>query len=293
MTLLQSGITKSLAEDYEIDNSCRFNNDAYLARTPSVAGNQKTFTFSGWFKKITADDGSTSMFLTSVADSDNRFYFGSPVSDIVYIYGQTGSGANQIYLATNALYRDPASWYHYVMTVDTTHATSSERVRLYVNGERVTSFSTETYPAQDYECKINTTTAMYVGAYGPSGVGNYMNGYMAEVYWVDGQALDADSFGELDSTTNQWIPLDSDDVKDAVTFGTNGFYQKYNSTELAASFADSAETDIVAFTANDTWTVPTGITAVDVLVVGGGGSVGADSVSNAGGGGGGAGGLVY
>ena len=70
MTLLQSGITKSLADPYEIDNSCRFNNDAYLARTPSVAGNQRTFTFSGWFKKITAGDGSTSMFLTCVADSD-------------------------------------------------------------------------------------------------------------------------------------------------------------------------------------------------------------------------------
>jgi hypothetical protein len=63
-----------------------------------------------------------------------------------------------------------------------------------------------------------------------------MDGYLAEAYFIDGTQLAPSTFGELDSTTNQWKPLDSDDVKDAVTFGTNGFYQKYNSTELAASF---------------------------------------------------------
>ena len=51
MTLLQSGITKSLAEDYTIDQSLRFNDgdSDYLSRTFST-GNRQTWTFSCWTK---------------------------------------------------------------------------------------------------------------------------------------------------------------------------------------------------------------------------------------------------
>ena len=40
------------AVDYTVDLSLRFNRDdnAYLSRTPSSAGNRKTFTFSAWVK---------------------------------------------------------------------------------------------------------------------------------------------------------------------------------------------------------------------------------------------------
>jgi len=65
---------------------------------------------------------------------------------------------------------------------------------------------------------------------------NQWNGYIAEAYFIDGSGLAADSFGETNSTTNQWIPKDAS----GLTFGTNGFYQKYGSTELANSFADSS-----------------------------------------------------
>ena len=83
-----------------------------------------------------------------------------------------------------------------------------------------------------------------------------IDSYMAEVYFIDGQALTADSFGELDSDTNQWKPIDASDL----TFGTTGFYQKYGGTELADSFTDS----VGGFT-------PTTSLTCDVLVVGGGG----------------------
>ena len=195
MAIFPGSAIPSAVSAYDIDNSCRFNNDAYLTRTPGSASNQNTFTFSCWFKTIRDTSGSTSIIFGSVGDSDNRFYIGIPASSVINVYGQTGGGANQINLTTNAVYRDPSAWYHMVLAVDTTQVTSSDRLKLYVNGEQVTSFSTETYPAQDYDCKINTTTAMQVGAYGPDGIGNYMNGYMAEVYWVDGTALTPSSFG--------------------------------------------------------------------------------------------------
>ena len=53
MTLLQSGLAKSLAEDYTIDQSLRFEDgdSPALTRTPTVTGNQKPFTFSAWVKR--------------------------------------------------------------------------------------------------------------------------------------------------------------------------------------------------------------------------------------------------
>ena len=48
---------------------------------------------------------------------------------------------------TNAQYRDYAAWYHFFIKLDTTQNTSTDRLQLWVNGVRVTSWST--YPAFD------------------------------------------------------------------------------------------------------------------------------------------------
>ena len=172
--------------------------------------------------------------------------------------------------------RDPSAWYHIVLAVDTTQATAANRVKFYINGEHLTDITTETYPAQNLDTPIGDDVVHRVGV-APNASSSPFDGYLAEVYMINGTQLAASDFGELDSTTNQWIPLDSDDVKDAVTFGTNGFFQKYNSTELAASFADDA---------SYIWTCPDGVTTVDYLVVGGGGGGGHSSADYSGGGGG-------
>ena len=239
MTLLQSGLAKSLAEDYEIDNSVRFDDDrnTKLARTPSVSGNRKTFTLSFWTKR--GNLGLTNARVLDARTSGTNecdVIFNS--SDQLWIYNYIGS--YNLELKTTQVFRDVSAWYHFVIKVDTTQGTASDRVKVYVNGEQITAWATETYPAEDYEFAVNQTGAEHsIGCYGGSDSYDY-DGYLAEFYCIDGTALTPSSFGELSSTTNQWIPLDSDDVKDAVTFGTNGFYQKYNSTELADSFADSS-----------------------------------------------------
>jgi hypothetical protein len=236
MSLLQSGITKSLAESYEIDNSLRFEDGdtAYLNRTPSVAGDRKTWTWSSWVKR------------GNLGSVQNIFVFGAANSDQVTLsihtdklsYSVIHGNVTTVEYVTTQVLRDPSAWYHVVVTGDTTPV--SPLFKMYVNGEQVTDFGTSTNSAaQDGEYAANNTVVHTIGNRGFL-TSQLFDGYLAEVFWIDGTALDADSFGELSSTTNQWIPLDGDDVKDAVAFGTNGFYQKYNSTELDNSFEDSS-----------------------------------------------------
>jgi hypothetical protein len=126
------------------------------------------------------------------------------------------------------------AWYHILAVLDTTETVAADRAKLYVNGSQITAFDTANYPAEDFEPEWNDTVVHDIGRRSASD-NQYYDGYLAEVYNIDGQALTPSDFGETDTTTNQWKPIDASDL----TFGTNGFYQKYAATELADSFTDS------------------------------------------------------
>ena len=129
-----------------------------FSRTPTVTSNRKTYTWSGWVKKcgIMGDSSSHGFYLYSTdGNSDNHnlgFY-----RDTLYFndYDYSESPGTQWQLTTNAKYRDFSAWYHIVYAVDTTQATASNRLKLYVNGEQVTDFDTEDYPSQNDEPSIN------------------------------------------------------------------------------------------------------------------------------------------
>ena len=196
-------------------------------------------------------------------------------------------------MKTNRLFRDPSAWYHMVVTVDVTQAAEADRVKWYTNGEQITIASGSTYPAQNVDLPLFSGTNMTVGGAYTTSVNVFSDWALAEFYYIDGQALDASSFGEEDSATGQWKPIEVEDMD----YGVNGFYQKYNQTALAASFTDSSTggANITSFTTVETtsWTAPTGVTSVDYLVVAGGGGGGASggSTDTSGAGGGGAGGV--
>jgi hypothetical protein len=58
-------------------------------------------------------------------------------------------------LVTNRKFRDLSAWYHIVVAIDTTQSTSSNRVKIYVNGVQETSFATEQYPTQNANLNFN------------------------------------------------------------------------------------------------------------------------------------------
>ena len=214
-----SGATGSSTPVYGIDQSIRFNSadSAYMYRTPSSASNRKTFTISFWFK--TTVSGS---FQTLIGAYDN-----SSATDSTYFgiwQGSTGNmgmgtwNTNQI--STTRKIRDPSAWFHCVYAIDTTDTLSTDRVKLYINGQRETDI---TYNApslnHDFGWNLNQVHSIgrinYLTGSGPY----YTNGYLTEIYHIDGQALDCNSFGEFNSS-GIWIPKDAS----GLTFGTNGFY---------------------------------------------------------------------
>jgi hypothetical protein len=229
--------TNSASGGYDVTNSLRFNfgSSDYLTRTPSTSGNRKTFTISVWLKRSLLSSGYPSII------SNNNNGFGFDFSDTNFIRLAIGTSSDA-YFYTTQLFRDPSAWYHLVAVVDTTDATSTDRMKLYVNGTRITSFSTSVYPSQNLDTNMNTSgIANQVGANTP--YSSYFSGYMSEFYLIDGQALTPSSFGETDEDTGIWKPKAY-----TGTYGTNGFYLQFkNSASLGTDSSGNGNT----FTVNN------------------------------------------
>jgi hypothetical protein len=171
---------------YPVANSLRFNSGSSdnLVRTPASSGNRKTYTISYWLKrsKITYNYDMNIGTAYSVG-AENSFQILFDNTDKISV--QAGDGS--YILVSTQLFRDVSAWYHILVSIDTTQATASNRIKVYINGSQITSFSTATYPSLNLDTAWNNTIAQYVGDFN----GAYsMNGYMSEVYNIDGQALD-------------------------------------------------------------------------------------------------------
>jgi hypothetical protein len=216
---------------YDVANSLRFNSGSSdnLSKSLSTPTNDKKFTFSCWFKK---SKNATEMNLFGYQPSGNaEAYIGFSTSDeIRYADRDSGDTTAEIFLVSNAKLRDVSAWYHVVVSVDTTQGTDSNRAKLYLNGEQITSLANSTYPSQNYTPEMNSSDGTKV--IGADNNGNYFNGYIAETVFIDGTALDPTSFGEFDSDSPTiWKPKDVS----GLTFGTNGFYLDFeNSGSLGA-----------------------------------------------------------
>jgi len=213
----------------------------YLSRTPASAGNRKTWTFSAWVKR--ANLGSNGYLLHQGASNN---------TDTTYLYFTSDKlsfndydGVDQIWIRTNKLFRDVSAWYHIVLAVDTTQATSTDRIKIYVNGVQESSFDQTTYPSQNFDTEINSTDTLTIGRRADGS--DYFNGSMAHVHLIDGTAYDADTFGETDATTGIWKPK----TAPSVTYGTNGFFLKF---ENSGAFGTDSSGNANNFTVNGTMT---------------------------------------
>ena len=229
-TIATGNVASALAGEYEVANSLRFNDGStdFLRRTPSSTGNRRTFTFSTWIKRSALGSINRSIICANI-DTANKTQLRFTNSDeLRFVRFTSGGATNQ--LITNAKFRDVSAWYHIVLAVDTTNSTAGDRLRLYVNGSEITSFSTESQPTQNYDYDINNTEEHNIGL-GTDTDTHLFDGYMAEVVLVDGQQLTPTSFGEFDEDTGIWKPIDVS----GLTFGTNGFYLDFeNSGSLGA-----------------------------------------------------------
>ena len=217
MSIIQ-GTSKSSGGGYEIDQSIRFNksNSAYMHRTPSSATNQKTWTWSGWVKGY-FDRSSGDIVVFGAGNSGGSYTtelrFQVSTEKLYFFTSGTGGTTS---LISSSVYRDPTAWYHIVIAVDTTQSTSTDRIKIYVNGDQLTDFSTETYQAQNTNTALNSTNKHSIGKM--TYASYYYPGYQAEMNFIDGLALAPTSFGEYNDD-GVWIPKEY-----AGAYGTNGFY---------------------------------------------------------------------
>jgi hypothetical protein len=226
--MFSSNTTQVSDGGYQISRSLRFNSadSAYLNRTPASAGNRRTWTWSAWVK-LSAFTAARRLFSARVGLTGDQTFIQASATDTLLI----GGNSSAYELRTTAVYRDPSAWYHIVLAFDTTQATSSNRIKLYVNGSQVTALQTATYPSQNLDTFVNATNPHSLGA--ESGTpSEFLNGYMTETYLIDGQQLDATSFGETNAQTGVWQPKAY-----SGSYGTNGFYLNFsdNSNTTAAT----------------------------------------------------------
>jgi len=239
--ILTGNVGSATAATEIVSNSLRFedSNTPGLVRTPSGAGNRKTFTFSTWMKRSNLSD--TIGFFEAFGSSSARSLFYLDTDDFLHFFHVA---TNQAW-TSSAKFRDISAWYNFILAVDTTQSTSTNRVKIYVNGSEI-QYSNYDTVSQNADLEVNNTVAHHIGRRGANAK---FDGYLAETVLIDGQQLTPTSFGEFDSDSPTiWKPIDVS----GLTFGTNGFYLDYEDSSALGNDAGGSNN----FTVNN-------LTAID------------------------------
>jgi hypothetical protein len=204
----------SASTGYNLTRSLRFRSSASatLGRT-FASGNRKTWTLSFWVKRGSLGSNQNILVSGPANTTDATFANIGFSSSNTFTF----TAYSVAWRTTTQVFRDPSAWYHIVVAWDTTQATASNRVKIYVNGTQVTAFSSTFDPSLNFDGAVNQAAATYISlahlSYG------CFDGYLAETYFIDGQALTPTSFGSYSSTTGVWQP-----ARYSGTYGTNGAY---------------------------------------------------------------------
>lgn len=215
----------SISTGYDVDHSTAFDytRTEYYHWTPSSDGNRRTWTYSAWIKRgrLTRNNylwnhgtGDYNQYDRTLLkfNSDDTLYFG---------------GGSAYLIKTNRVFRDCAAWYHIVLACDTTQGTSSNRLKLYINGVQETDFNTNTAPDQNFDFAVNRAQKQTY-FYNSTDSSDPHDGNASEVIMVDGQQLAPTEFGEFNDD-GVWVPIDPS----GITFGTNGIYMNFeNGSDL-------------------------------------------------------------
>ena len=191
-----------------LERSLRFHSgdNTRLVRTIGSTSNRRTFTYSWWLKR-------------SIQNSEQYVWYNGHASSTPYLDVRFEANSHELQISdylggtnrplrfiTNRKFRDCTGWYHFVIAIDTTQGTASNRVKLYVNGVQETSFSTETYPSQNFDTSANVSGNIQVWGTNKEGTSNDLDGYLAEAHFIDGQQLTPSSFGYTEFQTGIWKP---------------------------------------------------------------------------------------
>lgn len=224
---------------YPITNSLRFDTTIanYLTRTPSVAGNRQKWTYSCWIKRGGNNTGTIkAMFSAGTNVYPNDAFLSGFGAGNRWFSSQFYAGVEYRYRFPTWWYQDYSAWYHYVFVWDTTQANADDRVSEYINGIKVTSFSSFLNPALNENGVVNTTVPHRIGDGLGYSVAGYMDGYMTEINFLDGYSPTTTTrtvngvaqtvltqLGAFSPMTGSWEAR-----KWTGSYGTNGFYLNFS-----------------------------------------------------------------
>jgi hypothetical protein len=241
---------------YQISRSLRFRSSAsaFLSRTPNnAATSRRKFTFSVWIKRG-GIGALREIFLGGLSGvNDCGAYFNS--SDRIEFYQRT-SGTIQGYISTNAVYRDPSAWYSLVFIYDSDNATPADRMQIWVNNVRqsvVVNNQLSTGIDSWFGTNANSYSN-YIGA--DAGTSSYLDGYLAEVNFIDGQPLTPSSFGAYDSN-GVWQP-----ARYTGTYGNNGFYLPFSDNSSVNGTGGTSSANVTYGAGLGGWTIVNNLNAI-------------------------------
>ena len=233
------GANSAVAGGYDIDNSVKTeaDNSEWMQRATGGGNdsNVKQHSISAWVKRT--ELGGTQMILSMANIGRVRF---NSSNKIEY---QFRAGRN---FTTTRVFRDTSAWYHIFVVADTTLATASDRMKLYINGVRETVFDSYTAPDLNHNSPAwgvyNTYNLNFAGK-----SDDFYNGYIAETFFIGEQSLLPTDFGEFDDDSGIWKPKEY-----TGTFGSNDTYLDFkDSSNLGNNAAGGADLSLNNITAAD------------------------------------------
>ena len=227
---------------FQVDNSAMFNSgdSAYMTKEQGTATVATKYTLSMWIKRsklgaemnlIGVSSGNTIELIKFNADNSLRWY-------------NRDASSNAAENTAAGVFRDISAWYHFVFVYDSTQSGAANQRKFYLNGVNQTWASANAVQANAVPGLNLDGADVNIGA--ESSPSLYFGGYMAEINFIDGQRLTADSFGESDEDSGIWKPIDAS----GLTFGNNGFYLDFKASGNLGNDAnggtDFAETNFAA-----------------------------------------------
>ena len=201
-----------------IAKSCMFNDgdSPYLTRTQdSGTGDQKRkATFSWWFKR--GSSFGTEMIHVAAAPSSRLLARFDTSNRLVF---RLTNGTTEYQKVTNMTFEDSSKWYHCHWQIDASQSTATDRSKVWIDGDQITSWSSDSNPGQNTDVVgLSDGTTQRVSGTSHS-TGQYFDGYLAEFNYCDGVITTVDNFGITDTATGRWIPKELS----GITYGSNGF----------------------------------------------------------------------
>ena len=246
---------------YTVTNSVMFDDGDSRSLTLNSSATRTSATvaaFSLWTKR--ANLGTDQRPLTVQVDSSNYFSIYYNTSDQLDFTINNG-GATILQRITTRAFKDNSAWHNIVVIINQGESTQADRVKVFYDGVQIpndsTGFGTNTCTLDGSSALnfLDSASAVHdVGGGSSTGFTQPYDGYVAEVAFLDGAdsgaKLNASDFGQVDTSTNRWVPKDIG----SYNFGNTGYYLEF---KVAPGTSNGAGTDTSGesnnFTSNGSW----------------------------------------